>query len=144
MIASFEDESAAIIANRFGKGMVVAFFSDAWTAARDFPDLTRDVIDFALAATAARSRVDIIGANDNMDVAVGNTATGFSVALVNHSSNELEVEVKPTRREANRGGTWVDLSTGNTIQTVSPNRSVKLRINGNGFRVVEFRQSATS
>ena len=80
MIATFEDNSAAIIANRFGKGIVVSFFSDAWTAARDFPDLVRDVIDYALSSTGAKSLVDIVGANENMDMAVGKTAGGFSVA----------------------------------------------------------------
>ena len=97
MIATFEDNSAAIIANRFGKGLVVSFFSDASTAARDFPDLMRDVIDYALKATGAESPVDIVGANENMDIAVGKTALGFNVALVNHNSNKLEVVLKPSK-----------------------------------------------
>jgi hypothetical protein len=141
VIASFEDQSAAIIANSFGKGMVVAFFSDAWTAARDYPDLTRDVIDYALAANAALSLVDIVGANENTDIAIGKTAVGFSVALVNHNPDKLEVLMKPTRSQAARGGTWVDLATGKTIQTLSLNRSVKLTTNGSGVRVVEFRRA---
>ena len=130
---------AAVVANRFGKGMVVSFFPDAWTAARDFPDLMRDVIDYALNAAGAESLVDIIGANENVDIAVGKTSEGFSVAIVNHDSSKLDVIVKPTKSSAGRGE-WVDLVTGKAIQTVAGNRSIELTISGSGFRAVEFRR----
>lgn len=138
VIATFEDNSPAIIANRFGKGIVVSIFPDAWTAARDFPDLVRDVIDYALSAAGAESLVDIVGANENTDMAVGKTAGGFSVALVNHSSSQLEVRLRPTKSQASRVGAWVDLVAGNRISAGSE-RSVRLTIPGNGFRAVEFR-----
>ena len=139
VIATFEDNSAAIIANRFGKGIVLSFFPDAWTAARDIPDLVRDVIDYALISTRAESLVDIVGANENMDIAVGKTAGGFSVALVNHNSSKVEVIIRPTKPQARRVGGWVDLVAGNRIETAAPDRSVKLTIQGNGFRALEFR-----
>ena len=139
VIATFEDNSAAIIANRFGKGTVVSFFPDAWTAARDIPDLVRDVIDYALRSAGAESLVDIVGANENMDMAVGRTAEGFSVALVNHSANKVEVILRPTKSQAGRVGAWVDLVVGNRIETAASDRSVKLTIQGNGFRALEFR-----
>jgi len=140
VIATFEDNSPAIIANRFGKGIVVSLFPDAWTAARDFPDLLRDVVDYALSSTGAESLVDIVGANENMDMAVGKTAGGFSVALVNHSSSKLEVMLRPTKSQAGRVGGWVDLVAGNKIETATPDRSVGLTIQGNGFRALEFRR----
>lgn len=144
LIATFEDKSAAIIANRFGKGLVVSFFSDASTAARDFPDLTRDVIDHALKATAAESPVDIVGANENIDIAVGKTAVGFNLALVNHNSSKLEVVLKPSGSQTGRAGAWLDPVTGNPLQIASKGGSMKLTINANAFRVVEFRQAATN
>lgn len=142
VIATFEDNSAAIIANRFGKGIVVSFFPDASTAARDFPDLMRDVIDYALSSTGAESPVDILGAHENMDIAVGKTSGGFSVALVNHNSSKVEVILKSTKSQASRVGDWVDLVAGNKIEATSE-RSVKLTIQGNGSRAVEFRQAST-
>ncbi len=143
VIATFEDNSAAIIANRFGKGIVVSFFPDAWTAARDIPDLVRDVIDYALRLTGAESPVDIVGANENMDIAVGKTAGGFSLALVNHNSSKVEVMLRPTKSQAGRVGGWVDLVAGNKIKTAASDRSVKLMIQGNGFRALEFRRAST-
>jgi hypothetical protein len=139
VIATFEDDSPAIIANRFGKGLVISFFPDAWAAARDFPDLMRDVIDYALGSAGADSPVDIIGGNENIDVAVSKTASGFSVALVNHNSSKLEVVMRPTKSLKGRLGNWVDLVAGNTIETLALDRSVKLTVPGHGFRAIEFR-----
>ncbi len=139
VIATFEDNSAAIIANRFGKGIVFCIFPDAWTAARDFPDLVRDVIDYASSSAGVESLVDVVGANENMDIAVGKTAGGFSVALVNHNSSKAEVLLKPKKSQAGRVGGWVDLAAGNKIEIAASDRSVKLTIPGNGFRAVELR-----
>jgi hypothetical protein len=139
VIATFEDNSAAVVANRFGKGMVVSFLPDAWTAARDFPDLMRDVIDYALSAAGADSLIDIIGANENVDVAVGKTMAGFSVAVVNHDPSKLDVVVKPTKSSTLPEGEWVDLVTGDTVKSVTGDRSINLTIGGSGFRALEFR-----
>ena len=140
VIATFEDDSAAIVVNRFGKGIVVSVFSDAWTTARDFPDLVRDVIDYALSSTGAMSLVDIVGANENMDMAVSKTTGGFSVALVNHNLSKLEVMVRPTF-QAGRVGAWVDLVSSNKIETALSDGSLRVTIPGSDFRALEFRQA---
>jgi hypothetical protein len=142
VIATFEDDSAAIVVNRFGKGIVVSIFSDAWTAARDFPDLVRDVIDYALSSTGAMSLVDIVGANENMDIAVSKIKEGFSVAVVNHSVNNVDLMVKPAKSQAMSARGWVDLVSGNKLETAALDRSIRLTIPGNGFRSLEFRQSS--
>lgn len=140
VIATFEDKSPAIVANKFGKGMVISFFSNASTAAKNYPALARDVLDYALKESGvAASPVDIAGADENMDIAVGKTATGFSMALVNHNANDLDVTVKPTG--PHRVGSWVDLVTGNSIKTVSGDGPLKLTIKGSSVRVVEFSQA---
>ena len=140
VVATFEDDSAAIVVNRFGKGTVVSFFSDAWTAARDFPDLVRDVIDYALSSTGVMPLVDIVGANENMDMAVGKTTAGFSVSLVNHDISKVEVMVRPTP-QAGRVGGWVDLVSGNKIEAASSDGSVRVTIPGSDFRALEFRHA---
>ena len=143
VLAVFEDQSAAIIANKFGKGMVVSFFTDAWTASRDLSNLTRDVFDYELKANGAGSQVDIVDGNENIDIAVRQTLEGFTAALVNHNSNKLDVSLKPTK-SASAGGQWVDLVTGDKIPSASQDNSVKLTINGSAVRVVEFRRSAAN
>jgi len=139
VIATFEDQSAAIIANRFGKGIAVSIFPDAWTAVRDFPDLVRDVVDYALRSIGAESVVDVVGANENMDMAVSKTATGFSVALVNHSPSKIVVTLRPAKPGAGRVAGWLDLVSGGQIATAASDRAVQVTIEGNGFRALEFR-----
>ncbi|HYJ86368.1 MAG TPA: hypothetical protein VEW46_09950 [Pyrinomonadaceae bacterium] len=84
----------------------------------------------------------IIGSNENVDIAVSKTSKGFSVAIVNHDSNKLEVVVKPIKSSAVPEREWVDLVTGDTIKSVSRDRSINLTIGGSGFRALEFRQGS--
>lgn len=142
VIATFEDNSAAIIANKFGKGTVVSFFPDALTAARDMPDLTRDVIDYVLGLAGAESLVDIVGTNENVDIATSKTKEGFSVAIVNHDNRKLEVTVRPAKSEAERVGGWVDLVASTAIETAASDQSLKFVIQGNSFRAVGFRRAS--
>ncbi len=138
VIATFEDNSAAIVANKFGKGLVVSVFADASTAVLQFPELIRDVLDYALLATGAGPVVDIVGANENMDLAVGTSAAGFTVALVNHGLTRTEVILRPAKARATGVGSWFDLVAGNKFAT-APDRALKLSIPGKGFRALEFR-----
>ena len=143
VIANFEDKSPAIVANKFGKGTVISFFSNASTAANNYPALVRDILDYALKESGVpASPVDIVGADEHMDTSVGKTATGFSVALVNHNVNDLDVTIKPTGPRG--AGSWVDLVTGSSIKTVSPDGPLKLTIKGSGVRVVEFSRAGSN
>jgi hypothetical protein len=110
VLATFEDNSAAIIVNRFGKGLVISFFPD-----------------------------DVVGSNENIDVAVGQLEGGFGVSLVNHNSSQSDVVLKPTKSHQDLIGKWVDLVTGNAIETTASDRSLKLTVPGHGFRALEFR-----
>jgi hypothetical protein len=142
VIATFEDNSAAIVVNRFAKGTVVSFFTDAETAAREFPQLVRDVIDFASRAAGAGSLVDIVGANENMDVAVANSADGFSVAIINHSTRAADVIVRPTKSEGAAVGVWFDLVREQKIHAVASDRAAKVTVPGNSFLALEFRRGS--
>ena len=61
VVAEFEDGSAAVFMNRVGKGIVASFAMDAATAARDLPNVVRDVLDAAMAVTGGQRAVDILG-----------------------------------------------------------------------------------
>jgi Domain of unknown function (DUF4434) len=140
VIATFEDNSPAIIINRFGKGSITSIFLDAWTVAKQSPNLVRDVIDQALSSAGTESQVDIVGANENMDVAVGRTGGGFTVAVVNHNAGKVEVILKHKKSSDGLVGRWVDLVVGDQIQIDAMDRSVRLMIQGGGFRALEFRR----
>jgi hypothetical protein len=142
VIATFEDNTPAIIANKYGKGTVISFFQDASSAAREVPELMRDVIDFALSLAGAESLVDIVGANENMDFAVGKTRHGFGVALVNHNPNSVEVIIRPLKFQVDSVGNWIDMVSGSKIEAAASDRSVKMTIQGNGFRAIEFHRTS--
>jgi uncharacterized protein DUF4434 len=136
VIASFEDGSPAVATNKYGKGTIVTVLPDASTAARSMPELLRDALDYATAAARGGTLlVDIAGSNENSDVAVGPTASGFRVAVINYDSTEKEVLLKPVKRRD--VGQWLDLATNARIGTT---HSLKLKIPARGFRAVEFRR----
>jgi len=135
VIATFEDGSPAITENRFGKGTIVTVLPDARIAAQTMPDLVRDVLDQASTARGNTPLVDVVGTNENSDLAVEQTATGFRVAVVNHSPADIEVLLRPLT--TSDSGEWLDLTTGNTIDT---RHLLKLKVPARGFRAVEFRR----
>lgn len=108
--ALFEDGSAAILVNRFGRGLAVAVSLDAASAARLCPDAIRDVIDLALGLSKRALPVDVIGLDENTDTAAAATASGFTVAVVNHNAAPLEITFKPSGGAG--GGRWLDLASG--------------------------------
>ena len=143
VIATFENKSPAIVANKFGKGTVISFFSNASTAANNYPALALDVLDYALKESGvSASPVDIAGLDENSDIAVGKTTTGFSVAIVNHNAEDLDVTINPTG--SRRVGSWVDLVNGSSIETGSRGGPLKLTIKGSGVRVLEFSQAGSN
>ena len=134
VFATFEDGSPAIAANRYGKGTVITIFPDALTAAETMPDLVRDALDHAISASGKTPLVDVVGSNENTDIAVEQTIAGFRVAVVNYGNAELEVLLKPLTRVDT--GEWLDLTANNRL---GETRSLKLKVPPRGFRAVEFR-----
>ena len=112
VVAEFEDETAAVFINRVGKGVVASFAMDAATAARDLPDVVRDVLDEALAVSGGKRTVDVLGTTDNVDLASTFVPGGCRAAVVNHGSAPLEVMIVPLGVGAGAGGAWTDLVTG--------------------------------
>ena len=134
VVATFEDGSPAISTNKFRQGTVITIFTDVSTAAQNFPELMRDVLDYAVAALGNSPLVDIVGTSENSDIAVGETANGFRVGIVNYKAVEIDVILKPVRTTT--ASEWLDLVNNNAI---SKEISLKLRVPGYGFRAVEFR-----
>ncbi|MGH9616128.1 MAG: DUF4434 domain-containing protein, partial [Acidobacteriaceae bacterium] len=109
VIATFEDGSAAITVNRYGKGVAIVVATDAMTAARFFPDLIRDVVDAALSSEGKTRAVDVLGADENFDDAISEIANGFQVAVVNHNRTAVAVTLQPLNRFSGEWADWFDL-----------------------------------
>ncbi|MGH9880305.1 MAG: hypothetical protein ACRD6N_02625, partial [Pyrinomonadaceae bacterium] len=136
VMATFEDGSPAITINKYGQGTIVTILPDAWTAAQNMPELVRDVLDYAVSLRGSSMLVDIVGTNENSDMAVMQSTTGFRVAVVNHNSAELEIVLSPIRSETKGESEWLDLVNNNRVGS---GRRLTLKLPGNGFRALEFR-----
>ena len=96
VVAEFEDGSAALFVNHYGKGLVVTIVSDATLAALRFPDLVRDAFDQELTAENRSGLIDVIGADDNFDTVTKTTEKGFNVAIINHHPQAGRVTLRST------------------------------------------------
>ena len=142
VIATFEDGSAAITLNKYGQGLVITIIPDAWTAAQHMPELVRETIERAMSSTSVAPLVDILGTNEETDMAVGRTPEGFRVAVINHNSGDLEVILRPFKTPEVQSSRWVDLVSRDKLETSTNDRSIKVKIPGRGFRALEFRRAS--
>ena len=133
VIAKFEDGSPAIALNDYGKGKVVSVLTDAQIAARKFPNLVRDVLNYI----GVQRYVDIVGINQNCDVAVSKTKTGFVAAVVNHNDSKLKVDLRPLT-PFSKGETqdWEDLVTGKELAKSKDNAALKIQVMPRGYRLI--------
>jgi hypothetical protein len=138
VLATFDDGSAAILAHRYGKGMTIAILPDALTMAKLAPDLMREVLDYALQSQQKLRLVEVLGANENVDLAVQKTSASLKLALVNHHDQTIELEIKPVVDAEHQTFEWTDMV--NPTNWVRSERSLKVRIPGGGVRGIEFRR----
>jgi hypothetical protein len=94
-VAVFEDGSAAILLNDFGKGKVITISVNAEDAIAIMPALLRDIFDYALAQRGVKRAFDVFGANDEIDIAASVVDGEYRLAVVNHGKEEVEVKVSP-------------------------------------------------
>ncbi len=135
VIATFEDESPAITLNTYGKGKVVSVLTDAQTAARKFPYLVRDVFNYI----GVQRYVDIVGTNQNCDVAVSKTRSGFVTAVVNHNNSKLEITLMPlTPYYKGETQNWKDLVAGKEIAKSKNNAALKIQVMPRSYRLIDM------
>ncbi len=137
--ASFEDGSAAVFINRVGKGVIASVALDAATAARDIPDLVRDVLDAILTVTGTSRAADILGTTENVDLASTGAPGGCRVAVVNHGSSPLDIVIVPLPKTSN-GGTWTDLVSGARKPARPSDGGLAISIPGLGYACWEYRE----
>jgi len=96
VVAKYEDGSAAILMNKFGKGTTFMILPDARFSAAFLPEMVRTVLNTALRLSDNPPLVEITGTDENMDVAVRQTHTTFAVTVVNHNPSERRIGIKPS------------------------------------------------
>ena len=139
VIAKFEDGSPAITVNAYGKGKVVSILTDAKTAARRFPNLVRAVLNYV----GVQRYVDIIGTNQNCDVAVSKTNTGFIAAVVNHNSSVLRVTLRPLASFSEREmQDWKDLVTNKDLAKSENDQPLKIEVMPGSYRLIKMMKAA--
>jgi hypothetical protein len=140
IIATFEDSYPAIVINKYGKGAVATFLIDATTAAEQIPELVHDVIDYAMATNNISLPVDILGTNENVNIAVTETKNGFRVAVVNFNPQAMEITLNALNISENTNCEWHDLISEKSIKNSKDNISLKLQVPGTNYICVEFRK----
>ncbi len=135
VLARFEDGSPAVTLNIYGKGKFVSFMTDVRIAGRKFPSLVRDVLNYI----GVQRCVDIVGTNQNCDVAVSKTKLGFVTAVVNHNNSKLEISLKPlTPYYQGETQNWKDLVAGKEIAKLKNNAALKIQIMPRSYRLIDM------
>lgn len=139
VIAIFEDKSPAILVNLYGKGTVVTIALSAENCSKQIPELIRDAIDFAKKTYNIKRVVDIIGTNENVDIAKKETDDGFRVAIINHNPYKLQITLKPLNTFKNSTFEWYDLTSNKKLNVSKYKKSLKLQVPGYDFICIEFK-----
>lgn len=140
--AEFEDGTAAVFLNRAGNGLVASFAMDASAAARDLPDVVRDVLDAAFAVTGGRRAVDVLGATEDVDLASCLIEGGARAAVVNHGREPLEVSLAPVGPAPKGPGVWTDLVTGERRPGRPGDSALTVGVPARGYACWEFKDAA--
>jgi len=140
VIATFEDGSPAVVIKKYGKGTVATILIDAKTAAEQIPGLVRDVIDYVMASYEISLPIDILGTNENVNIAVTETETGFRLAVINLNPQSMEITLNALNVSENTNCEWFDLISEKSIKKSKDNISLKLQIPGTDYICVEFKK----
>lgn len=114
-IAVFEDGSAAVLVNEFGKGKVFTIPVSARDSVTIMPDLIRDILDCALSQKEIKRPFDIIDAQEDLDIAMSSAAGEDYLALVNYKKDAVDARIRPLNIAPDRSYTITDLRAGKTL-----------------------------
>ncbi|MGQ9673969.1 MAG: hypothetical protein ACUVV5_12715 [Candidatus Aminicenantales bacterium] len=101
ILAAFEDGRAAFLQKNFGAGFVVTTPLSLSQAVRIMPDFLRDLFDRALKARGAGRIFDVLGAIEDMDLAMALTDQGRVLAIVNHQRRAVPITIRPLELDPN-------------------------------------------
>ena len=137
-LATFDDGSPAILANRRGQGLAIAVVPSAKDLAAGCGAFMREVVARAVAHAGHRRLADVEGLGEASDLSIAPTATGMSVAIVNHGRSPITATIRPLE---GAGGAWVDGGTGAALDG-SADGTLRLQVPPNRARIVERRSGS--
>jgi len=112
--AVFEDGSAAVLVNAFGKGLVLTIPLSVADSIKVMPDLVRDVLDLALSKVGRTRPFDIEGGTEDMDFAQSSAGSEYRLAAVNYGQKAADLAIYPLNLAPAQTYIWTDLKTGQT------------------------------
>jgi hypothetical protein len=118
-VAVFEDGSAAALLHEFGLGLCLTIPLGLGEAVGKIPDFVRDVLDFSLARKGMKRGFDLLGAGDDLDLAMTTSSGRRAVAVVNHKDEPLRVGILPLHLRAAAGYQLTDVRTGAVLRAGS-------------------------
>lgn len=117
-IAVFEDGSAAVMLNNFGKGKIFTIPLSLTQASEIMPDFVRDIFDFALKQAGVDARpFDIVGGNKDMDFAMNNAGNESRVAMINHTDKPVKLNLIPLTMQADKKYKLINMKNGKLIKS---------------------------
>ncbi|MEW6455817.1 MAG: DUF4434 domain-containing protein [Acidobacteriota bacterium] len=134
-IAIFEDGSTAVLMNGFGKGKVFTIPISIKDSVRIMPDLIRDILDYALAQRGVKRAFDIIGANEDMDLAMSFMNGEYRLAIVNYGKKPIDLKICPLNIASEKLYKLIDLRTGKIISQKSGKNFAEIKIR---IRAIDF------
>ena len=136
-LATFDDGSPAILANRHGAGLAIVVVPSIPDLAGGCGAYLREVLDYALTHTGQRLLADVEGLSEASDLSISADAEKLAVTIINHASASITAIVRPRDGTA----TWFDTATGRPLDA-SADGALPLEVPANGARTVERRSGA--
>jgi hypothetical protein len=118
-VACFEDGSAAVLMNQFGKGICFTIPLSLGDAVRAEPGLVRDILDEALGQDGSPRLFDVVGLDEQCDIAMSGDDERRVFAVVNYKKMPIEIDILPLRLERKTKYALTDLRTGAELRTRS-------------------------
>jgi hypothetical protein len=110
--AVFEDGTAAVLVNEYGKGQVITIPMSASEFVSALPNFSRDIVDYALGRAGLKRPFDVAGAREDMDFAMSDDGDALRFAAANSGNRAAELVLAPGDLSPEGSFTVTDLISG--------------------------------
>ncbi len=128
VLAAFEDGRAAFLRKDVGAGFVILTPLSLNQAVERMPDFVRDLFDAALKAKGKSRIFDVLGATENMYVAMTSTEKGKALAVVNYEPRDARLRIKPLDLEPESVYLVVDLKSSAKLEEKKGRELSEIRV----------------
>jgi hypothetical protein len=111
-IAVFEDGTAAVLLNEFGKGKVLTIPVSVSQAVRIMSDLVRDILDYSLLHRGVKRHFDVLCESGDIDLTTARVGEEERLVVVNHSEQPVSAKIRPLNLDPRKSYSVTDLRTG--------------------------------